>query len=146
MAVPDRIGAAQADATCNNTLSTSGWAGANAPVVVAGVSLSGSTCIGTITALDPATGQLEWQVPLSGGIEGAVTEVPGLVLVGAGRDFDVLSSSNGATLFSFTEPLPTSGDTGLYGAPKYWFWGPPTVSGSTVLVANQDGNLRAFAP
>ncbi len=132
---------------CNNTVSTSSWAGNGSPIMVAGVSLnaSGKGCIGTMTALDPATGQALWTVPLEGGVEGAVTQIPGLVVVGAGRDFDVLSSTTGATLFSYTEPpLKKRKDTGIFGAPTYWFWAPPTVSGNTILVANQDGTLRAF--
>jgi polyvinyl alcohol dehydrogenase (cytochrome) len=136
--------AALADASCNNSISTSAWAGAGQPIMVAGISLKGSTCIGTMTALDPATGQPEWQVNLQGGVEGAVTELPGLVVVGAGRDLDVLSSASGATLFSYTEPVPTKGDSGVYGAPKYWFWAPPTVTGGTILAENQDGTLQAF--
>ena len=131
---------------CNNTISTSAWAGNGSPIMVAGVSLnaSGKGCIGTMTALNPATGQPIWQVPLQGGVEGAVTEVPGLVVVGAGRDFDVLSSTTGATLFSYTEPVVKKGETGIFGAPTHWFWSPPTVSGDTIVVANQDGTLRAF--
>jgi outer membrane protein assembly factor BamB len=136
--------AAYANANCNNTISTSGWAGPGSPVMVAGVALSGSSCIGTLSALDPDTGQLEWQVPLPGGVEGAITVVPGMVVLGAGTSLLLLSSTNGSTLFSYTEPTPVPGDTGLYGAPKYWFWAPITVSGSTILAANQDGNLRAF--
>jgi polyvinyl alcohol dehydrogenase (cytochrome) len=130
---------------CNNTISTSAWAGLGSPIMVAGVTLnsSGKGCIGTMTALNPGTGQPIWQVPLQGGVEGAVTEAPGLVVVGAGTDLEVLSSSTGATLFSYTEPKK-KGDTGLYGAPTHWFWAPPTVSGNTILAANQDGTLRAF--
>ncbi len=131
---------------CNNTISTSSWAGNGSPIMVAGVSLnaSGNGCIGTMTALNPATGQAMWQVPLQGGVEGAVTQIPGLVLVGGGRDFEVLSSTTGATLFSYTEPPQKNREKGIFGAPTYWFWAPPTVSGNTVLVANQDGTLRAF--
>jgi polyvinyl alcohol dehydrogenase (cytochrome) len=136
--------AAYANASCNNTISTSAWAGAGLPIMVAGVTLSGSKCIGTMTALDPSTGQPVWQVTLQGGVEGAVTELPGLVVVGAGRDLDALSSSNGATLFSYAEPVPQKGEKGSYGAPEYWFWDPPTVSGGVILAANQDGTLRAF--
>ena len=132
---------------CNNTISTSAWAGGDSPIMVAGVALnsSGKGCIGTMAALNPATGQPEWQVPLPGGVEGAVTTIPGLVIVGAGQSLEVLSATNGGTLFSYTEPVPNKGGTGVvYGAPKYWFWGPPTVSGSTILAGNQDGTLRAF--
>jgi len=133
---------------CNNTVSTSSWAGNGSPIMVAGVSLnaSGKGCIGTMTALNPATGQVLWQTPLAGGVEGAVTQIPGLVAVGAGRDFAVLSSTTGKTLFSYTEPPLKRRNSGIFGAPTYWFWAPPTVSGNTIIVANQDGTLRAFTP
>ena len=135
-----------ASQNCNNTISTSAWAGDGSPVMVAGVTLnaSGKSCIGTMTALNPANGQPIWQVPLQGGVEGAVTQAPGLVLVGAGKDLDVLSAATGATLFSFTEPTVKQLEPGGFGAPTHWFWAPPTVAGNTVLAANQDGTLRAF--
>jgi polyvinyl alcohol dehydrogenase (cytochrome) len=132
---------------CNNTISTSAWAGGDSPIMVAGVALnsSGNGCIGTMAALNPATGQPEWQVPLPGGVEGAVTAIPGMVVVGAGSSLEVLSAANGATLFSYTEPVQRRRATGVvYGAPTDWFWAPPTVSGTTILAGNQDGNLRAF--
>ena len=67
-----------------NTISTSAWAGAGSPVIVAGITVNGSSCIGTVAALDAATGRPIWQVPVGGVVQGAVTEVPGLVAVGAG--------------------------------------------------------------
>ena len=71
------------------------------PVIVAGLAQSGSSCIGTLAALNPSTGQVEWQTPLQGDIEGAVTEVPGIVAVGAGPAVDLLSSATGKMLFSY---------------------------------------------
>jgi outer membrane protein assembly factor BamB len=140
-----------ASKTCEdqNTISSSAWAGPGTPVMVAGLALSGSSCIGTMAALDPATGQPEWQVPLQGEIDGAVTEVPGLVAVGSGSHVDVLSSSSGATLFSYAEPKSSKSKSKskvLYGAPTGWFWAPPTIAGNALYASNQDGNLRAFSP
>jgi len=130
-----------------NTISSSAWAGPGAPVIVAGLSVHGSSCIATLAALNPDTGQPEWQVALQGEIVGPVTEVPGLVAVGAGQHVDVLSSSNGTILFSYTEPRSTrSKSRAIYGAPVDYFWGPPTIAGRTLYAANQDGNLRAFSP
>ena len=115
--------------------------------MVAGLAVSGSSCIGTMAALNPATGQPEWQVPLQGEIVGAVTEVPGLVAVGVGSHLDVLSSSTGATLFSYAEPISAKKNrNAIYGAPVGSFWSPPTIAGNTLYDANQDGNLRAFSP
>jgi outer membrane protein assembly factor BamB len=128
-----------------NTISSSAWAGAGAPVVVAGLRADGSSCVGTVTALNPASGAPEWQTVVQGPILGAVTEAPGLVAVGAATELDVLASKDGGTLFRFPEPKSTR-DTGHgYGEP-YWFWAPPTFSGSALYAVNEDGTLRSFRP
>jgi outer membrane protein assembly factor BamB len=138
------LGSACADI---NTISSSAWAGPGTPVMQAGIAARGSSCIGTLAALDPDTGQPEWQVPLQAPVLGAVTEVPGLLAVGAGSNVDVLSSSTGAQLFSYAEPRPAKSNQGaIYGAPVDWFWGPLTIAGDTLYAANQDGTLRAFSP
>ena len=129
-----------------NTISTSAWAGPGSPVIVAGLAQSGSSCIGTLAALNPSTGQVEWQTPLQGDIEGAVTEVPGIVAVGAGPTVDLLSSATGKMLFSYTEAKTSSPKGVIYGAPTGEFWAPPTIAGNTLFAANQDGHLRAFSP
>jgi polyvinyl alcohol dehydrogenase (cytochrome) len=125
-----------------NTISTSAWAGTGSPVIVAGVALSGSSCLGTVAALDPATGQPIWQVPVGGDVQGAVTEVPGLVAVGAGASLQVLSSSTGAALFTYREPAGI--DTGNGQGQHHFFWPPPTISGSKLIIGNEDGYFRAF--
>lgn len=51
-----------------NTISSSAWAGSGSPVIVAGLAVRGSTCVGTLTALDPTTGLPQWQVPLQGAV------------------------------------------------------------------------------
>ena len=129
-----------------NTISSSAWAGPGSPVIVAGLAQSGSSCIGTLAALNPSTGQVEWQTPLQGDIEGAVTEVPGIVAVGAGPTVDLLSSATGKMLFSYTEAKTSSPKGVIYGAPTGEFWAPPTIAGNTLFAANQDGHLRAFSP
>lgn len=150
---PEWIYVAESSAAVNsmacedlNTISSSAWAGPGTPVIVAGIALRGSTCIGTLAALNPDTGQPEWQVPVQGPVIGAVTEVPGLVAVGAGPYLDVLSSSTGARLFTYAEPKSHQKNRGIYGAPVDWFWGPPTIAGNVLYGANQDGMLRAFGP
>lgn len=129
-----------------NTISTSAWAGSGSPVMVAGLAQKGRACIGTLAALNSSTGQVEWQTPLPGSIEGSVTEVPGMVAVGAGPTVDLLSSSTGQILFSYKEPRSRSPKGVIYGAPSGEFWSSPTIAGNTLYVANQDGTLRAFSP
>jgi polyvinyl alcohol dehydrogenase (cytochrome) len=125
-----------------NTISTSAWAGTGSPVIVAGVALNGSSCIGTVAALDAATGRPIWQVPVGGIVQGAVTEVPGLVAVGAGPFLQVLSSSTGASLFTYHEPAGS--DTGNGQGQNHFFWPPPTIAGTKLIIGNEDGYFRAF--
>ena len=125
-----------------NTISTSAWAGPENPVIVAGIAVDGASCIGTVAALDPATGNVIWKVPVGGVVQGAVTEVPGLIAVGAGRYLQILSSSTGASLFSFREPSGQNTKNGQ--GQNYYFWPPPTIAGNNVFIGNEDGSLRAF--
>ena len=129
-----------------NTISSSAWAGPGSPVMVAGLAQKGRSCIGTLAALNASTGQAQWLTPLQGSIEGAVTEVPGVVAVGAGPTVDLVSSSTGQILFSYAEPPKRPPKGVVYGAPAGEFWAPPTIAGNTLYVANQDGSLRAFSP
>jgi outer membrane protein assembly factor BamB len=133
---------------CGNedAISSSSWAGPGSPIMVAGLSASGSNCIGTLAALNPSTGQPEWQISLPGSVEGALTEVPGIVAVGTGPTVDLVSSANGQVLFSYTEPTKPTPKGVIYGAPTGEFWAPPTLDGNSLFVANEDGSFRAFSP
>ncbi len=136
-----------ASQACGNVdpISSSAWAGAGSPVMVAGLSTSGSSCIGTLAALDPSTGQTEWQIALPGSVEGAVTEVPGVVAVGTGPAVELVSSSSGQVLFSYTESSKPTPKGVIFGAPTGEFWAPPTIVGNSLFVANQDGTLKSFS-
>jgi polyvinyl alcohol dehydrogenase (cytochrome) len=136
-----------ASRACANVdpISSSAWAGTGSPVMVAGLSTSGSSCNGTLAALNPSSGQPEWQVLLRGSVEGALTEVPGIVAVGTGPSVELVSSSSGQILFSYTEPTKPVPKGLYFGAPTGEFWAPPTIVGNSLYVANQDGSLRAFS-
>ena len=136
-----------ASQACGNVdaISSSAWGGTGSPVMVAGLTTSGSSCIGTLAALNPSTGQPEWQIPLPGSVEGAVTEVPGIVAVGTGPTVELVSSSSGQVLFSYTESSKPPPKGVIFGAPTGEFWAPPTIVGSSLYVANQDGTLKAFS-
>ena len=136
-----------ASQACGNVdpISSSAWAGTDSPVMVAGLSTSGTACNGTLAALNPATGQPEWQVLLPGSVEGALTEVPGIVAVGAGPSVELVSSSSGQVLFSYAEPTKPVPKGLYFGAPTGEFWAPPTIVGNSLYAANQDGSLKAFS-
>ena len=111
-------------------ISSSAWAGPGDPLLVAGIDQRGSTCIGTMAALNPATGVPIWRVPLPGVVQGAVTEVPGLVAAGAGTTLVVLSATTGATLFSFAEPKTSPYAKNGFGQ-NYYFGRLPPSRGRT---------------
>ena len=137
-----------ASQACGNidAISSSTWAGPGSPVMVAGLSVRKSKCIGTVAALNPSNGQPEWQTPLPGSVEGALTEVPGIVAVGAGPTVELLSSSTGRVLFSYREATKPPPKGVIFGAPTGEFWSPPTIAGNTLYMANEDGSFRAFSP
>jgi polyvinyl alcohol dehydrogenase (cytochrome) len=138
-----------ASQACGNVdaISSSAWTGPGSPVMVAGLTNSGSSCIGTLAALNPSNGQPDWRILLAGSVEGALTEVPGIVAVGAGPTADLISSATGQILFSYTEASKSQPKGGVgYGAPTGEFWAPPTIAGNTLYTANQDGSFRAFSP
>ena len=92
--------------------------------------INGTTCVGSLEALDPATGAFRWRNCLNGIVLGAVTAVPGVLVVGADNNLLVVDSGTGATLFSYTLPQIT--------------FAPATVSNGIVYVPDSDGNLYAF--
>ena len=61
--------------------------------------------------------------------------------VGAGPFLQVLSSSSGAALFTYREPAGL--DTGNGQGQHHFFWPLPTLSGSKLIVGNEDGSFRA---
>jgi len=139
---------ALASQACGNidAISSSTWAGAGSPVIVAGLTVQGSQSVGTVVALDPSNGQPEWQTIVPGSVEGALTQVSGVVAVGAGPTVDLLSSSTGQILFSYTEPKKPAPKGVIFGAPTGEFWAPPTIAGNALYMANEDGSFRAFSP
>jgi hypothetical protein len=96
--------------------------------------IKGTSCSGSIQAVDPATGHQAWQKCLtSGPVLGAVTAVPGVAFVAEGQDVLAVSTSTGGTLFTYTDSSAGSA-----------FWGPASISNGVVYVGNQDGRLDAI--
>jgi outer membrane protein assembly factor BamB len=66
--------------------------------------ISGVICAGTFRELNPATGGNIWKGCLtSGPVLGAVTGVPGVAFVGAGKTFYAVNMTTGATLWTFQD-------------------------------------------
>lgn len=119
--------------------SPSAWDGNFLYVAGGHANISGTTCVGTnnkgsLQALDPATGAFRWQDCFpSGNVLGAVTAVPGLAVVGAGTTVEVVNTSSGQILFTYTD---TNSSTVFYGA--------ATIANGVLYIGDSSGNLYAF--
>lgn len=118
----------------DGSISPAAWDGHTLYVAGGKTTISGSSCKGNVSALNPATGAFIWRHCLTDGpVLAAVTLAPGLVVVCQGRYVMVLSASSGTTLFRFLDS--NSGST---------FWGAPSISNGVIYVGNFDGRLYAI--
>lgn len=117
-------------------ISPSAWDGHRLYIAGGNVVINGTRCRGTLRAASAATGRLIWRRCLPyGPVLGAVTAVPGVVVVGANAHLLAVNARSGATLFRFKD-----------GTRGSMFWGAASFSNGTLYVANQDGHLFAFSP
>jgi outer membrane protein assembly factor BamB len=115
-------------------ISPSAWDGKTLYVGGGNTTINGSSCQGSLRALNPATGAFRWQYCMtSGPALGAVTAVPGVVMVGQGTYLTVLATSSGALLYS--HQVTTSGGQ---------FYGAASVSNGVIYIGHADGKLYAF--
>ncbi len=119
------------------SISPSAWDGNQLYVAGGKTTVNGLACIASVRAVDPATGHFVWENCINtgqsyGGVLGAVMASPGIVAVTAGLQLRVVASSNGATLFKYTD--------------KSIFYSAPTISNGALYVPDTYGNLRAFSP
>ena len=97
--------------------------------------INGQSCPGTLSAIDPATGNAMWTDCLEQGrVLGAVNGAPGIVEVGAGDHVLVANDATGQIEYDYAEP---SGN---------YFWSPGYFADGVLYVSNNDGTLLAFAP
>jgi polyvinyl alcohol dehydrogenase (cytochrome) len=95
--------------------------------------INGVGCLGSLRALDPATGAVLWADCFHNGpVYGAVTAVQGLVVVGEGPMIVMVAASTGQTLFTYRDP---SGG---------WFYGAASIANGVLYEGNTDGRLFAF--
>ena len=120
--------------------SPSAWDGSTLYVAGGHANIPGTSCTGgtinagSLRALDPATGAFLWQDCLpTGNVRGAVTAVPGVAVVGAGKDMVVVATASGATLFTYTNATTR-------------FYSAASISNGVLYIGSLDGKLYAFAP
>ena len=115
-------------------ISPSAWDGSTLYAAGGNTTIKGSSCQGSLRALNPATGAFSWQYCMtSGPVLGAVTAVPGVVTVGQGTYLTVLSASSGALLYSHQVTI---------GGGK--FYGAASISNGILYIGHANGKLYAF--
>jgi polyvinyl alcohol dehydrogenase (cytochrome) len=120
------------------SISPSAWDG-KVPYAAGGMTtIQGASCIGSVRALDPATGHFLWENCIQtgqrfGAVLGAVMAVPGVVIVAAGVQLRVVDAVTGKTLYSYNDT-------------KAIFYGAASVSNGALYAADTGGNLFAFSP
>jgi outer membrane protein assembly factor BamB len=121
--------------TSPDNFTSSSWDGTHLYLAGNDTTLNGASCEGTLGMVNPTNGAFLWRDCLSGGkIEGTVTTVPGLAVVGVGSILYVVASISGQILFSYQ-------DTSFH-----WFFAGPSISNGVMYAPNSDGNFYAFTP
>ena len=116
-----------------NNVSSSSWDGVTLYAAAASTTINGASCMGSLRALNPASGAFLWQDCLGHDVPAPVIAVPGLVEVGSGPSFIIVDATTGKQLFSFQDTHPNSN-----------FAGPASISNGVLYQGNIDGNLYAF--
>lgn len=121
--------------TCGQgSISPSAWDGTSLYVAGGDTTINGNSCLGSLRALDPSTGNFKWQDCFNNGpVLGAVSMVPGVAVIGEGNSFIAVASSDGHALFTYTD---THSDSAFEGA--------ASISNGVLYIGNMDDNLYAF--
>jgi hypothetical protein len=116
-----------------NNVSSAAWDGTNLYAAAASTQINGTTCTGSLRALNPASGNFIWSDCFTSDIFGPVTAVPGLAEVGSGTSIILVATTNGNQLFNFQDTNANS-----------QFEGPGTISNGMLYHGNTDGYLYAI--
>ena len=114
-------------------VSSSAWDGTTLYVAAAHTTINGTTCRGSLRALDPASGAFLWQDCLSANAQDPVTAAPGLAVVGFSTSLMIVDSSTGNLLFTFKDTRAGSK-----------FFAPASISNGVLYVGNADGRIFAI--
>ena len=115
-------------------ISSAAWDGSTLYIAGGHTTINGNTCLGSIQAVDPATGVSTWQLCLNDGpVLGPVSLVPGVLLVEAGKDILLLNPATGQTLNTLTD---------THGNSRYFSGA--SVSNGVLYATNMDWNLYAY--
>jgi len=113
-------------------LSSSAWDGARLYAAGASTIINGTSCPGSLRALNTATGQVLWQICLNHNIYTPITSVRGVVVVGDGPSLIAVNATTGKQLFSYQDSVSSSHFAGT------------SISNGVLYAGNLDGKLYAF--
>ena len=114
-----------------HNISSSAWDGKTLYAASDATTINGTSCLGSVSALNPADGSFIWRICQTAKTWCPIVAAPGLLVIGQGRALTVLNASSGAKLFNFREPV-----SGIFRA--------PSISNGIIYVGNTNGNLEAF--
>ena len=118
----------------DGSISSSAWDGSTLYIAGGQTTVGGTSCKGSLRAVNPATGAFIWEHCMAQGpVLGAVTMVPGVAVVGEGNTFMAVAASDGHTLFTFTDSNSNSN-----------FYGPASISNGVLYIGDFDGLMYAF--
>jgi hypothetical protein len=116
-----------------SSIVSAAWDGTQLYVAGGNTTINGSSCTGSIDALNPATGSFVWRSCQSTHMYAGITEVPGVLVEGLLNGKVVfLNAATGATLFTYSAASVVEGES--------------TVSNGIVYVPLANGNLVALGP
>src|SRR5712692_8941227 len=118
-----------------NNVSSSAWDGTALYAAAALTTIKGTSCNGSLRALNPADGTFLWQDCLSNVVLAPVTSVPGLAVAESGTSLMIVDATTGNHLFNYQDTNPSSN-----------FSGPASISNGVLYQGNMDGKMYAFGP
>jgi outer membrane protein assembly factor BamB len=119
----------------NGSIAPAVWDGSTLYAAGGQVTISGTTCKGSVDALDPSTGAFKWQHCLQAGpVLGSLVGIPGVVVATQGAWINALDMSTGATIFRYQDQ--TSGAT---------YYSPVSIANGYMFAPNLDGSFVAFS-
>ena len=111
------------------------WDGSMLYIAAGNIPVNEQKCLASLRAVDPTTGVSLWQVCLQDGpVLGAVTVIPGMVIIGEGAHLLVFASDTGHQLFNFTDTTPHA-----------VFYAPASISLGVIYIGDSAGTLYAFS-
>lgn len=110
------------------------WNGYHLFIGSGSTTINGTSCNGSVRAVNPASGQFIWQDCFTNGhVLAAISGVPGVIFVPVGQTLQAIATSNGSILSTLTDS--NSGSL---------FYGAASISGGVVYIGNMDGLLHAY--